>query len=171
MLFRSTNGLSDAGGSRNLFVEGMNYDGANYAGNTVNLYGGGSGSFVVGTAAAQPAASDTIQVTPATVAGGGGTSSLSFLSSGASDGTISAASTGPVSTSTDALSAAGSTTDASSQVAAAGFTLPDTAVSAASYAVLPSDTIGTGAGSLAVMTDSSTVALLNATATQNQQVA
>ena len=34
VLVNFTNGLSDAGGSRNLFVEGMSYDGTNYSGNT-----------------------------------------------------------------------------------------------------------------------------------------
>nr|WP_294560661.1 carbohydrate-binding domain-containing protein [uncultured Rhodopila sp.] len=40
-------GLSDAGGSRNLFIRGMSYDGTSYANHEANLYGGGSASFLV----------------------------------------------------------------------------------------------------------------------------
>nr|WP_294560659.1 carbohydrate-binding domain-containing protein [uncultured Rhodopila sp.] len=54
------NGYSDAGGSRNLFVRGMNYDGTDYANNVQNLYGGGIASFIVGTAAPIGAGSDTL---------------------------------------------------------------------------------------------------------------
>nr|WP_294508952.1 carbohydrate-binding domain-containing protein [uncultured Rhodopila sp.] len=161
-----TNGLSDAGGSRNLYVEGMSYDGTAYNNNAANLYGGGSGSFLVGTSTAQPAASETIQVTPANLAAGGSASSLSFLSADTTGSAVPAASPDPLSVSTDALSAAAGMIGASSQIVAAGFVLPDPAVGAASYAVLPSDTIGSGAGSLAAMT---TAALINAAATSYQQ--
>jgi hypothetical protein len=156
------NGLSDAGGSRNLYVEGMNYNGTNYGNNFANLYGGGSGSFLVGTADA-----NSIQVTAANLAAGNA-SGLSFLSADSSAGAAPAASADPLSVNTDGLAAGGSVTDASSQIAAAGFAVPDPGVSAASYAVLPS---GTGAGSLAITTDSGAVALLNATDTQNPKAA
>ena len=164
-----TNGLSDAGGSRNLFIEGMSYDGTAYAGNTSNLYGGGTASFTVGTAVAQSASSDTIQVTSANVAAGS-TSSLSFVSSGGSDGTVSAASTGAASTGADVLSAAASSTDASTQVTAASFAVPEPTAGAAAYTVLPSDPVGSVAGSLDATTASGTIAVINATSTQNQQV-
>ena len=54
------NGLSDSGGSRNLYVWGMNYDGTSYDNNVQNLYGGGVGSFLVGTAAPIGSGSDTL---------------------------------------------------------------------------------------------------------------
>ena len=163
-----TNGLSDAGGSRNLFIEGMSYDGTAVSGSTANLWGGGTASFTVGTAVAQAASSDTIQVTAANVAAGS-TSSLSFVSSGNSDGTVSTASTGSAVTGTDILAAAAASTDTSTQVTAASFPVPETTTSAAAYSVLPSDTMGIG--SLAGTTTSTSDTLLNATTTtQNQLV-
>ncbi len=54
------NGQGDAGVSRNLFVEGMSYDGAAYANNTANLYGGGSGSFLIGTPGPIGSGSDSL---------------------------------------------------------------------------------------------------------------
>ena len=42
------NGTSDAGGSRNLFIWGMNYDGTDYTNNVANLLGGGAGAFLIG---------------------------------------------------------------------------------------------------------------------------
>jgi hypothetical protein len=65
------NGLSDAGGSRNLFVQGMTYNGTKYASNEENLYGGGSGSFTVG--------SDTIAVSSASLATTVGSSQMTFI--------------------------------------------------------------------------------------------
>lgn len=62
------NGMHDSGGSRNLFVEGMTYDGTNYGNNVQNMWGGGTGSFSVG--------SNTIAVSSATLAG---SPSMSFI--------------------------------------------------------------------------------------------
>jgi hypothetical protein len=156
-----TNGLSDAGGSRNLFIQGMSYDGSNYAGNTANLWGGGSASFTVGTAAAPSASADTIQVTAANVAAGS-TASPTFVSAG----TVSAASTDAASTGTDILSAAASGSDTSTQITAASFAVPETTTSAAAYSVLTSDP-ATGTGSLGLTTTTTTDTLLNATTTQS----
>ncbi len=66
------NGLSDGGGSRNLYVQGMTYDGTKYSSNEDNLYGGGTASFTVG--------SNTIAVSTASLVTAAASSQLTFLS-------------------------------------------------------------------------------------------
>jgi hypothetical protein len=56
------NGLSDQGGSRNLYVWGMSYDGVDYNDNVENLYGGGTASFLVGQAAVIGSGADSLQL-------------------------------------------------------------------------------------------------------------